>query len=171
MLLGTAHHCVNCILLNEENNMNKQLIKTTNDLLNSPLFRYGVGFDRDLLDTTKTFISAGYPPYDLTRINSSDSDVYEITMAVAGFKSEDIDITVNDRVLCVEGKRPPKVDSEPEFEVEYLHKGIAARDFTHNFRLAENVEVKSATMRDGLLIITLIRMTPDSAKPKKIKIR
>lgn len=156
--------------------MNKQLMRmTTSDLLNGPLFKSGVGFDRlvnDLLDSSGTFVSGGYPPYNLTRIpTQTDSDIYEITMAVAGFKSEDIDITVNDNVLTVEGKQTNQCDSTVDAEVEYLHKGIAERDFTRNFRLAENVEVKSATMRDGLLIITLIRLVPETVKPKKIKIQ
>jgi molecular chaperone IbpA len=159
--------------------MNKQLMRmTSGDLLTGPIFKSGVGFDRlfgDLLETSSNFASSGYPPYNLTRVvkseNDTQGDIYEITMAVAGFKMDEIDITVSDRVLTVEGKQCNQIKDTLDSEVEYLHKGIAERDFTRNFKLANNVEVKTATMRDGLLIITLIGVVPESAKPKKIKIR
>jgi molecular chaperone IbpA len=152
--------------------MTKQL-RITTDLFNGPLFKTGIGFDRlmgDLLENAETFTTAGYPPYNLARVSSEgEADTYEITLAVAGFKQEDIDITVKENNLTVEGKQINTVEDD-SVEVEYLHKGIAERNFVRNFRLADHVEVSSAVLRDGLLKITLVRNVPEAAKPKRIEI-
>jgi molecular chaperone IbpA len=158
--------------------MNKQLRITTSDLFNNPLFKTGVGFDRlvnDFMENADLFTTAGYPPYNLTRVVGQDqADIYEITLAVAGFKQEDIDITVKENNLTVEGKQPIAVSADGERDesitVQYLHKGIAERNFVRNFRLADYVEIQSAVLRDGLLKITLVRNVPEVAKPKRIEI-
>ena len=94
---------------------------------------------------------------------------YEITLAVAGFTQDDIDITVEDKHLKVEGKSAVLAE-DVNSEVEYIHKGIAERNFTRNFRLAEHVEVKTAKLQDGILKVTLFLNVPEEAKPKKISI-
>lgn len=152
---------------------NKQL-RITSDLINSPLYKMSVGFDRlfDEMMTNPVNISAGgYPPYNVARITDKDSQeqTYEITLAVAGFTQEDIDITVENQHLKVEG-RSGVLAEEVGTEVEYIHKGIAERNFVRTFRLAEHVEVKSAALKDGILKIVLWLNIPEEAKPKKIDI-
>jgi len=152
--------------------MTKQLRLTTSDLLNSPLFKVAVGFDRmfDDLASNAGFAATGYPPYNVARISKENSeDVYEITLAVAGFTMDDIEITVENRQLKVIGTST--IDAEPvDSTVEYLHKGIAERNFSRVWRLAEHVEVENANLRDGLLRIRLVRNVPEAQKPKRITI-
>jgi molecular chaperone IbpA len=152
--------------------MTKQLRLTTSDLLNSPLFKVAVGFDRmfDDLASNAGFAATGYPPYNVARISKENSeDVYEITLAVAGFTMDDIEITVENRQLKVIGTSI--YDAEPvDSTVEYLHKGIAERNFSRVWRLAEHVEVENANLRDGLLRIRLVRNVPEAQKPKRITI-
>lgn len=133
-----------------------------------------VGFDRlfDEMFTNPVNISAsGYPPYNVARVTNkeTESQTYEITLAVAGFTEEDIDITVEDKHLKVEGKSAVLAE-DVNSTVEYIHKGIAERNFQRTFRLAEHVEVQTATLRDGILKIVLFLNVPEEAKPKKIKI-
>ena len=152
--------------------MTKQIRLNTSDLFNSPLFKVAVGFDRmfDDLAANSGFAATGYPPYNVARITKEDSDdIYEITLAVAGFTMDDIEITVENRQLKVIGTST--LDAEPvDSTVEYLHKGIAERNFTRVWRLAEHVEVENANLRDGLLRIRLIRNVPEAQKPKRISI-
>jgi molecular chaperone IbpA len=152
---------------------NKQL-RITSDLLNSPLYKMSVGFDRlfDEMFTNPVNISTGgYPPYNVARITDKDTEeqTYEITLAVAGFTNDDIDITVEDKHLKIEG-RSGVLAEDVNTEVEYVHKGIAERNFTRTFRLAEHVEVKKASLNDGILKIVLFLNVPEEAKPKKISI-
>jgi molecular chaperone IbpA len=105
-----------------------------------------------------------YPPYDIL---SSGEDKYEIRMALAGFKKEDIEVTFQDQVLTVKNIN---IKTE-ENEDAYFHKGIAARDFTQSFPLSEYVLVTSAEMEDGILTICLERELPKELKPKTIKIK
>ena len=133
-----------------------------------------VGFDRlfDEMFTNPVNISAsGYPPYNVARVTNkeTESQTYEITLAVAGFTEDDIDITVEDKHLKVEGKSAVLAE-DVNSTVEYIHKGIAERNFTRTFRLAEHVEVQTATLKDGILKIVLFLNVPEEAKPKKIKI-
>lgn len=133
-----------------------------------------VGFDRlfDEMMTNPVNISAGgYPPYNVARITNKDSgdQDYEITLAVAGFTQDDIEITVEDKHLKVEG-RSAVLAEDVDTEVEYIHKGIAERSFQRTFRLAEHVEVKKASLKDGILKIVLFLNVPEEAKPKKISI-
>lgn len=133
----------------------------------SPLFRSSVGFDQ--LD--KMFDSAfreaardnSYPPYNIAKV---DQDRYQITMAVAGFGEEDIDITAHNNVLLVKGQAQPA-----DKKIDYLHRGIAQRAFEHRFQLADHVKVRGADMEKGLLHIHLEREVPEAMKPRKISIR
>ena len=154
--------------------MTSKQLRVTTDLLNSPLYKMSVGFDRlfDEMFTNPVNISAsGYPPYNVARVTNkeTESQTYEITLAVAGFTEDDIDITVEDKHLKVEGKSAVLAE-DVNSTVEYIHKGIAERNFTRTFRLAEHVEVQTATLKDGILKIVLFLNVPEEAKPKKIKI-
>ena len=132
----------------------------------SPLFRSTIGFERldKLFDAA--FRDAGrdmsYPPYNIVKLSA---DNYRITMALAGFTEQDLDITLHDNVLTVKG-----VIKEPEKDVEYLHRGIAQRGFEHRFQLADHVRVVSAGLTNGLLDIQLEREVPETMRPRKIEI-
>tara|TARA_B100000902_G_C27321759_1_gene925126 strand:- start:1080 stop:1472 length:393 start_codon:yes stop_codon:yes gene_type:complete len=127
-----------------------------------------VGFDRmaEQFFNDPSFVNngSGYPPYNISK---NSDDIYEITLAVAGFKKGDIDISLEDGTLKIEGTSGV-LDSDKE--IEYLHKGIAERNFIRTFKLAEFVEVKDAKLEDGILRVTLFRNVPDALKPQKIKI-
>jgi len=131
----------------------------------TPLYRSTVGFDRlfDLLDTAgKPDAGAGYPPYNIERIDEND---YRIAIAVAGFSEADLDVEVRENTLTVAGRRP-----EDEDKRQFLHQGIAGRSFERRFQLAENVKVVGASLENGLLNIDLVREIPEEAKPRKIEI-
>ena len=143
--------------------VNKQIRFTTETL--SPLFKASVGFDNLVNEffNEPTFTNAtGYPPYNISK---GKDDVYEITLAVAGLKKDDIDIELEDGTLKINGTSNVLDDDK-----EYLHKGIAERNFVRTFKLAEYVEVKSAKLIDGILRVSLVRNVPDAMKPQKISI-
>ena len=130
----------------------------------TPFNRATVGFDRmfDLLDRQfANSASTTYPPYNIIK---EGEDSYKIEIAVAGFREDELDITVKDFVLTVTGEQ------KRDEATTYLHKGISARSFTRTFTLGDHVEVKGATVQNGLLVITLEREVPEEAKPKKIAI-
>jgi|TARA_Y100000114_G_C11720790_1_gene308364 molecular chaperone IbpA len=144
--------------------MNKQFRITTDTL--SPLFKASIGFDNlvnEFFNEPQFANATGYPPYNISK---GKDDVYEITLAVAGFKKDDIEIELEDGTLKITGTSNV-LDSD---EVEYLHKGIAERNFVRTFKLAEYVEVKKAKLDDGILRVQLFRNVPDALKPQKIKI-
>lgn len=132
----------------------------------TPLYRSSVGFDRfgNLLDaafqTEKN--SSGYPPYNIEVVEENN---YAITIAVAGFTQQELDIQVENGVLTVSGK---KAESK---ERHYLHQGIATRSFERKFNLADHIEVTGADLRDGLLQISLVKEVPEAMKPKSIEIK
>jgi len=132
----------------------------------TPYRRSTVGFDRlfDLLENTGRAAAQGdnYPPFNIER---RAEDNYRITIAVAGFKPADIDITAQQNLLVVQGKK-----REEAVEGEYLHVGIANRGFERRFELADFVRVAAADLADGLLVIDLVREVPDAMKPRKIAI-
>jgi len=130
----------------------------------SPLFSSSIGFDHleSMLDSvTHNNRSPSYPPYN---IEAMDEDRYKITMAVAGFKQDDIDITTERNNLSITGRQ------QSDDSISYLHHGIAARSFERSFQLADYVKVVDASMEDGLLHIELQRELPETLKPRKIKI-
>ncbi len=130
-----------------------------------PFWRTTIGFDRlfDMMDESLRFEPQdNYPPCNIVR---TGEDVYRITLAVAGFKPEQVNVTVHQNTLVISGQVNQKQD-----QVEYLHRGIAARPFERRFSLADFVEVKQASFEDGLLQIELERKVPESMKPRKIDI-
>lgn len=133
----------------------------------TPFRRSAIGFDRlfDMLEATaRQSGSENYPPFNLERISD---DRYRITIAVAGFKPDEIEITAQQNLLLVAGKKTESQDNET---AQMLHLGIANRGFERRFELADFVRVESADLNDGLLVIVLVREVPEAMKPKKIAI-
>jgi molecular chaperone IbpA len=132
----------------------------------SPFFKSTVGFDRlmRMLDEDTSRGNQAYPPYNIEKISDDD---YQIDMAVAGFSQEDIDITVENNRLVITGSKETKNDTDAS---SYLYRGIATRNFAQEFKLAEHIEVKEATIEHGMLHIILQREIPEEKKPRKIKI-
>lgn len=129
----------------------------------SPLHRSSIGFERvfDLLEAAQAQPADNWPPFDTIKLSD---DRYRITMAVAGFKRDELDISTQENMLIIKGER--KSDAEGE----YLHRGIAYRPFVRRFELAEHVQVKGAQLADGLLTIVLEREIPEAMKPRRIEI-
>lgn len=137
----------------------------------SPMFRNSVGFDRmarladSALRSTAASNQPAYPPYNIEKVSEDD---YRITMAVAGFGEDDIDITVKNNSLIVTGKVQKTEESEQR---EFLHRGIAERAFERRFELADFIKVSGADLENGLLHVSLVREVPEEAKPRKIAVR
>jgi len=133
----------------------------------APLFRSSVGFDRvaHLLENATKIEQNGnaYPPYD---IQSFDDNNYRITMAVAGFSEQDLDIELKENTLTIAGKHGTADDDD----TVYLHRGIAGRDFIRKFELADHMKVKDAHLENGVLTVDLYREIPEEKKPKHIEI-
>jgi molecular chaperone IbpA len=130
----------------------------------SPFRRSTVGFDRlfDMLESGPfTQAGEGYPPFDLEH---DGEDRYRITLAVAGFGQDEIDITAQQNLLIVSGQK------RDEERGDYIHRGIAARSFERRFVLGDFVQVKEADLKDGLLSIVLEREIPEAMKPRRITI-
>lgn len=135
---------------------------TTYDL--SPLFRTAIGFDRmaRLIDTAQDAASApSYPPYNIAK---TGENAYRLTMAVAGFGQDDLEITVRDNQLVVAGKL------KDEAAGELLYRGIAGRAFERRFALADHIVVDGADLQNGLLHVALKRVVPDALKPRRVTI-
>ena len=127
--------------------------------------RATIGFDRLFNELNQQFAnskSQGYPPYNIAQIND---DEYMISIAVAGFGMDNLEITKDKNILVIEGTTPPGDE-----EVNYLHKGIGGRNFRREFTLAEHVEVENAGLEHGMLNIHLKREVPEELQPKKIAI-
>jgi molecular chaperone IbpA len=131
-----------------------------------PFYRNSIGIDQ-LFDTMINRIdnsnSTNYPPYNIIKHND---DNYTIEVAVAGFADGEIDVQVNDGQLIITGDKA-EVEAEQD---NYLHQGIGTRKFIRTFQLAEYVEVKTATVENGILIVSLERNVPEAMKPKSIAI-
>ncbi len=131
----------------------------------SPLFRSTIGFDRlmRLADAaTRSDASVTYPPYN---IEKTGEETYRLTMAVAGFAPDELDLRVQENALFVTGKAKKEEDV-----AQYLHRGIARRAFERRFQLAETLKVAGASLDNGLLHVDLVREVPESMKPRSIKI-
>lgn len=130
----------------------------------APYRRSAVGFDQlfDMIENS-TFGSNGenYPPFDLIKL---DDNRYRIELAVAGFSRDDIEITAQQNVLIIRGRKPDEDDSH------YVHRGIANRAFERRFALADYIEVRDAELKDGMLSVELEREIPEAMKPRKIVI-
>jgi molecular chaperone IbpA len=132
----------------------------------SPLFRHSVGFDRmqNLVDTA-TRLDTGdsaYPPYNIESHGEND---YRITMAVAGFDANDIDVTVKENTVVITGKSAADDD-----KTEFLHRGIGKRGFERRFQLADTIKVVGGSLDNGLLHVDLVREVPEEQKPRRIEI-
>lgn len=131
----------------------------------TPYRRSTIGFDRlfDLLETNARSAADNYPPFNLERLAE---DRYRITLAIAGFGRDEIDITAQQNLLLVSGKK-----AETQDNGNFLHVGIANRNFERRFELADFVFVEDARLNDGLLVIDLVREVPEAMKPKSIAIK
>ena len=131
----------------------------------SPLYRSVVGFDRlaALLDAAAAQESSqGYPPYNIER---TDENAYRIEIAVAGFRPEELNIEVKENLLTVQGRKAANDDQR-----QFLHRGLAERNFERRFQLADYVVVTDASLDNGLLSISLKRELPEALKPRRIEI-
>ena len=130
-------------------------------IFNDPFF---IGFNRNLAQLNNVYKTnnQSYPPYDLLKL---DEDTYKLSLAVAGFSREDIDVSINNGSLIIKGELVEVTDAE------VVHKGIAGRKFTRTFALGEYMEVTGAELKDGMLTINIDRVIPEEKKPKSIKIK
>lgn len=130
----------------------------------TPYRRSTIGFDRlfDLIEANSRASVENYPPFNIERLAE---DRYRITLAIAGFTRDEIEITAQQNLLLVAGKK-----AEAQDNAKYLHLGIANRSFERRFELADFVFVQDARLADGLLSIDLVREVPEAMKPKKISI-
>jgi molecular chaperone IbpA len=138
------------------------MVSTTMDIFKDPFF---IGIKRDLDRFNRVYDVATkqtYPPYDIVQL---DEDSYILKLAAAGFAKNDLEITVKDGTLVIAGKKTEADDAK------YLYKGIAMRNFTRTFALGEYMEVVSAEMENGVLIINIKREIPEEKKPKQITIK
>ena len=131
------------------------------DLFNDPFF---IGFNRELsrLNTAHKVNSQSYPPYDLLKL---DEDTYRLSLAVAGFTKDDVNVSIDNGTLIIKGEIVEVTDAE------VVHKGIAGRKFTRTFALGEYMEITGAEMKDGMLHIDINRIVPEDKKPKEIAIK
>lgn len=130
----------------------------------SPLYRSMIGVDRmaELIETAMRGDSdPHYPPYD---IEKTADDAYRISVAVAGFKPDELELTAQPNLLIVAGSKAATEDRN------FLHRGIAGRDFERRFELADHVVVKSAAYQDGVLVVDLAREVPEALKPRRVEI-
>jgi molecular chaperone IbpA len=131
----------------------------------SPLFRSSVGFDRifDLLENaTRVQAIDNWPPYNIEKVGE---DQYRISMAVAGFSPDELNLTTQPNLLVVSGQK------QGEESTQYLHRGIATRSFERRFELADHVKVKDARLDNGLLTIELVREVPEEMRPRRIEVQ
>ena len=130
----------------------------------APLFRTAIGFDRlaRLVDTASTTEASGYPPYNIEKLGDEN---YRLTMAVAGFRPEELDLVVKDNTLVISGR--PAAEAQT---YEVLYRGIAGRAFERRFVLADHIVVDGADLNNGLLHVGLKRVVPEALKPRRIEV-
>jgi molecular chaperone IbpA len=131
----------------------------------TPLWRSTVGFDRlfDLIDSSlREAGDDNYPPYNIER---TGEDTYHVSLALAGFAPDEVTVTAEQNMLTVEGQKDDQADHQ------YLYQGISGRPFRRHFSLADYVQVKGATFKNGLLRIDLVREVPQAMKPRRIAIK
>ena len=131
----------------------------------SPMFRYSVGFDRmqRLMDAAIARTEVTYPPYN---IEIDGEDDYRVTVAVAGFSEDDLDVTLEKETLTISGRKADEAE-----EAAYLHRGIAGRNFQLKFNLADHIKVNGANLENGMLVVDLVREVPEELKPRQIQIK
>jgi len=134
--------------------------------LHAQLHRHAIGFDRLFDDLNRSFESSrhndNYPPYNVIKL---DDTHYVAEVAVAGFKETELDVELKDGLLTIKGER-----AKPETEVEYQHRGISSRNFVRTFKLDPLIEVRGATVQNGIQSVALEHVVPEEKKPKKIQI-
>lgn len=133
------------------------------------IHKFGIGFDSildELMRVNAQQTNTNYPPYNIVK---HSEDAFAIELAVAGFQEGDINITLEKNVLTIKGEQKLSLD-ELEKDVEYVHRGISARNFDRTFTLADYVEVIGAKAENGILIIELERQVPEEQKPKTVAI-
>jgi len=134
--------------------------------LHAQLTRGAIGFDQMFDELHRTFANSksdgNYPPHNIVEL---DDEHYVLELAIAGFAQDEIDLEIKENVITIKGEKEKKDD-----EIKYLHKGISTRNFSRTIPLAENIEVRGATVKNGILSIALERVVPDEKKPKKIAI-
>jgi len=143
-----------------------QLVRFDTNTLNM-LNKALLGFDHLFTDFEHRFanqINSSYPPYNILKV---DKDTYEIQVAVTGFDPAEISVEIDQNQLIVKGE----IKSDKEDEVQYIHRGLAGRNFTRVFPLAEHLEVREGTIKNGVLSIRIDRVVPDSLKPRLLKIK
>ena len=130
-------------------------------IFNDPFF---IGFNRNLTQLNNVYKAnnQSYPPYDLLKL---DEDTYRLSVAVAGFTKDDINVSIDNGTLIIKGEIVEVTDAE------VVHKGIASRKFIRSFALGEYMEVTNAEMKDGMLHIDIYRIIPEDKKPKEIAIK
>ena len=134
------------------------------------LHKFGIGFDHlfdDLMRVNAQQSNNNYPPYDIVQIND---DEYMISLAVAGFGHDNLNITKDKKTLVIEGKHSRDAVDNEDSTTKYLHKGISERSFRREFQLADHVEISNAHLELGILNVHLKREVPEEAKPKTIAI-
>jgi molecular chaperone IbpA len=133
----------------------------------TPFYRSTVGFDRlfSLLDQAPGDGSPGYPPYNIER---TDENQFRISVAVSGFSQNEISIVAKENTLTIKGEKAANENGKPQNEV--LYRGIASRAFERSFQLADFVQVKNASLENGLLHVDLVREIPEAKKPRNIPI-
>ena len=147
--------------------MTRELTLRTLDI--PSIHKFGIGFDNmleELLRVNQQQANTNYPPYNIVK---QDEDHFAIEIAVAGFREGDINITLEKTVLTIKGEQVQDLDEDVK-EVEYVHRGISARNFVRTFTLADHVEVVGATVENGILRIELERQVPEEQKPKTVAI-
>jgi molecular chaperone IbpA len=147
--------------------MTRELTLRTLDI--PSIHKFGIGFDSildELMRVNAQQANTNYPPYNIVK---HSEDAFAIELAVAGFREGDINITLEKNVLTIKGEQTVKLD-ELEKDVEYLHRGISARNFDRTFTLADYVEVIGAKAENGILSIELERQVPEEQKPKTVAI-
>lgn len=135
---------------------------TTFDIRNLP--RFAIGFDRmfaELARTQEKLSNTNYPPYNIVRISETE---YDIEVAVAGFAEDELDVEVSDGELVIKGETTS--DTVDHREGNYLHQGIAARNFTRTFALPDDAEISGATVKNGILTVRVVVHIPESTKKK-----
>ena len=140
-----------------------QLVRFDTASLNRAL----VGFDTMFNDFETRFsnqINNSYPPYNVVKY---DNDTYEIQIAVSGFDRDEVSVEIDQNQLIIKGTHA----EQPSEEVQYLHRGLAARDFTRSFTLAEHMEVGEGSIKNGVLKIEIKRVVPDALKPRVLNLR
>ena len=134
----------------------------------SPLFRSTIGFDRltNIMDTAmrQSDATESYPPYNIQKTGENS---YCITLAVAGFSEEELEIVSHEGKLVIEGRVKPNEENKENI---FLHRGIAGRAFKRSFQLADHIKIMGANLSNGLLNVELVREIPEELKPRKIEI-